>query len=79
MLLNPLPIIIPPTRGRSLSLQPSILNRNQIRKNTLLVHRHTKQFPAITRAGSEFLARGPHRLPLALEFELLRSSEGGLV
>lgn len=71
--------MIPPFRTRPLSLQPAILNGNQIRKNTLLIHRHAEQLPAIARAGPQFLARRTHGLPLALEVILLRPASLRLV
>lgn len=71
--------MIPPARTRPLGLQPSIFNREQIRKNPLLIHRQPKQLPSITGTSPQFLTRRIHRLPLTLQIEVLRSASLGLV
>lgn len=67
--------MIPPLPARTISLQPRILNREQIRKNPPLIHRHSKQLCALFAAvGSQFFACSRHGLLLAVEFGLLLSA-----
>lgn len=61
--------MIPPVLTRPISLQPSILNREHIRKHALLVHRHPEQLPAIAGSRAQLLAGRVHRLLLALQVE----------
>ena len=61
--------MIPPLLTRPISLQPSILNREHIRKHALLVHRHPEQFPAIAGSRAQLLTGRVHRLLLALQVE----------
>lgn len=64
-----LPLMIPPIPTRPLSLQLPILNREPITENPGLRHRDPEQFPTITRARPQLLARVMHTLPLTLELE----------
>ena len=63
--------MVPALLTRRFSLQPTILNREQISKNTALVHRLPEQLASISRSSPELLTRGVHRLPLALKLQLL--------
>ena len=63
--------MIPPLLTRRLRLQPSILDRKQIPKHARLDHALAEQTAAIARARAELFARGPHRLVLALQLELV--------
>lgn len=71
--------MIPPIPTRRISLQPPILNREQIRKNTLLIHRLSEQLSTIVGAGTQLLARTVHGMFLALELEAVRATLLGLV
>jgi hypothetical protein len=62
---GPLPVMVPPSRSRGLSLHASILNREHISEDTLLVHRHTEQLAAITSAGAKLFTCVLHTLVLA--------------
>lgn len=71
--------MIPPLKTRPLSLQPPILNREQIRKNPLLLHRNPKHLAPVPGARSQLFTRRPHRLPLSLQLDILRLSSLRLV
>lgn len=61
--------MIPSISTRIIRLHPPILNRKHIRKNPLLIHRHSEQLPPIARTDPQFLTCSVHRLLLALEVE----------
>lgn len=66
-----LPIIIPPlSRGR-ISLHASILDREHISKDTLLVHRHAEQLATITSTSAQLFAGLLHTLILTHQLEFL--------
>lgn len=71
--------MIPPLPRRPIRLQPSILNGDQIPKDTRLNHTLTEQFPAIARTSTQFLTGGLHRLPLSLQLQLVLPSLLALV
>jgi hypothetical protein len=72
--------MIPPLPPRTISLQPRILNRKQIRKHAPLIHGHPKQLCAsFSTAGSQLFACSGHGLLLSVEFILLLSAEIGLI
>lgn len=59
--------MIPSIPARAIRLQPPILNREHIHKNTTLIHRLAEQLPAIAGARAQLLARAVHRLLLPLQ------------
>lgn len=63
--------MVPALLTGRLSLQPSILNGEQIPKHTAFVHRLPEQLASISGSSPELLTRRVHRLPLALELQLL--------
>jgi hypothetical protein len=72
--------MIPPLPPGTISLQPRILNRKQIRKHTPLIHGYPEKFCAsFAAAGSQLFASSGHGLLLPVEFGLLLSAETGLV
>lgn len=64
--------MIPTLLRRHLRLQPPILNGKHIAEHALLVHRLAEETAAVAGARAQLLARGVHRVPLALEFQLVR-------
>ena len=66
--------MIPPLLTRALGLHPPILNWKHILIYPALIHRDPKQLASIPSARTELLARGIHRLPLALQLELSRAA-----
>jgi hypothetical protein len=66
-----LPVIVPAIRRRGISLHASILDREHISEDTLLVHRDTEQLSSITRASAQLLTRLLHALVLAHQLELV--------
>ena len=64
--------MIPALLRRRLRLQPPILNREHIAEDAALVHRLAEEPAAVAGARAQLLARGVHRVPLALEFQRLR-------
>lgn len=66
--------MIPPVLGRILRLQAPILDRKQIAEHARLDHRLAEQPAAVAGARAELLTRRLHRLPLALQLELLRAA-----
>lgn len=73
-LFRALPLMIPPLLTRALGLHPPILNWKHILIYPALIHRDPKQLASIPSARTELLARGIHRLPLALQLELSRAA-----
>lgn len=67
-----LPVIVPSIRRWRIGLHASILNREHISEDTLLVHGDAEQLSSVTRTGAQLLARILHALVLAhhLEFVL---------
>lgn len=63
--------MVPALRSRSFSLHASVLHREQIGKDTFLVHRHTEQLASISSTGTQFLACLLHALVLAHHLEFL--------
>ena len=63
--------MIPPLSRRVICLQAPILDREQVGKNTLLVHGLAEQSASVTGTGAQLLARRLHGLVLALELEFL--------
>lgn len=66
--------MIPPLLTRALGLHPPILNWKHILIYPALIHRDPKQLASIPSARTELLARGIHRLPLALQLKLSRAA-----
>jgi hypothetical protein len=66
-----LPVIVPSIGRRRISLHASILDREHISEDTLLVHRDTEQLSSVTRASAQLLTRLLHALILAHQLELV--------
>lgn len=70
--------MVPSLSSRRLSLHASILDRDHIGKDTLLVHRHTEQLASITSTSAQLLACILHALILAHHLEFLLAALLGL-
>lgn len=66
--------MIPPLLTRELGLHPPILDRKHIPIHPALIHRDPEQLAPVPGARTQLLARGVHRLPLALQLELSRAA-----
>lgn len=63
--------MVPTIRSRSFSLHAGVLHREQIGKDTFLVHRHTEQLASIASTSTQFLTCLLHALVLAHHLEFL--------
>lgn len=73
-----LPIMVPSIRRRRLSLHASILDREHVGEDTLLVHRDTEQLSSIARASAQLLTRILHALVLAHHLKFVLAALLGL-
>lgn len=70
--------MVPPIRRGRLSLHASILNREHISEDTLLVHRDAEELAIITGTSAKLLTRIMHALVLALHLKFLLAALLGL-
>lgn len=63
--------MVPALSRRVISLHTSVLDRNHVFENTLLVHGDSEQFATITSTSAQLLTGGMHTLILALQLVFL--------